>query len=100
MIPLLHSLTAFALALCLLAYRAADTHHRPRASLLAWLLCVAAAAVGLFWLFGRPAEAALAQLFINLVLLAALLAQDGNVLGLFCQPDTPAGRLARLLRGE
>lgn len=93
-----HILVAALLALVLLAFQRGSSAHRPWASLLAYLLIVAAGAVAVLRLFGHASLADLPQLFINLALLLALIAQRGNVVDLFRNGGPRQSRLAILLR--
>ncbi|OHX15321.1 hypothetical protein BI343_02970 [Chromobacterium amazonense] len=97
---LAHIFVAALLALVLLAFQRGSSQHRPWASLLAYLLIVAAGAVAVLRLFGRHELAELPQLFINLALLLALIAQRGNVVELFRNSGPRQSRLALLLRKE
>lgn len=87
------------LALCLLVFRRDGATHRPLVSLLAYLLIVSAGSVAVLTLFGLVEQAQLPQLFINLVLLLALLAQRGNVAEVF-RNSSRESRLANWLRKE
>ncbi|OHX10243.1 hypothetical protein BI347_20810 [Chromobacterium sphagni] len=100
MIAHAHIVLAVALALVLLAFQRGDSQHRPIASLLAYLLIVAAGAVAVLHLFGLPQLADGPQLFLNAVWLLALLAQRGNVVELFRASGPRQSRLAILLRRE
>ena len=73
----------------LLAFRKRAGHHLPRASALAYLLIVAAAAVPLLALFGQTTLAP--RLVIDAVLCAAVWAVRGNVLELFRRSDENGG---------
>ncbi|OBU84546.1 phage holin family protein [Chromobacterium subtsugae] len=98
MIAFAHAAVAALLVLVLLAFQRGPSQHRPWASLLAYLLTVAAGAVAVLRLFGRPELAELPQLFINLALLLALIAQRGNVVELYRNAGPRQSRLAILLR--
>ncbi|MGC0152683.1 phage holin family protein [Chromobacterium vaccinii] len=100
MIPFAHAAVAGVCALVLLAFQRGDSQHRPWASLLAYLLIVAAGAVAVLRLFGRPELADLPQLFINLALALALVAQRGNVVELYRNAGPRQSLLAILLREE
>lgn len=87
------------IAIILLGFRRQGATHRPLASLLAYLLLLSAVSVAVLQLSDLPDTTTLPQLFINLVLLLALITQRGNVVELFrnsCQES----RLANWLRKE
>ncbi|MBM2883185.1 phage holin family protein [Chromobacterium phragmitis] len=96
----LHILVLGLSSMVLLGFQRGTSKHRPFAALSAYLLIVSAGAVAVLRLFGRHELAELPQLFINLALLLALIAQRGNVVELFRHSGPRQSRLAILLRKE
>jgi hypothetical protein len=94
----LHILVLGLSSMVLLGFQRGTSKHRPFAALSAYLLIVSAGAVAVLRLFGRHELADLPQLFINLVLLLALIAQRGNVVELFRHSGPRQSRLALWLR--
>ena len=78
----------------LLAFRKREGHHLPRASALAYVLIVAAAAVPLLAMFGQATTAP--RLVLDGALCVAVWAVRGNVVELFRRSDE-SGRAAAML---
>lgn len=98
---LLNSILCGLIALSLIFFSRKGAKHRPIASLLAYVITVAAGAVPIMHLLGRPYPAALPQLALNLLLFLALLSVRGNVVELFRLSNAVGeSRLIRLLRRE
>ncbi|WP_199103178.1 phage holin family protein [Aquitalea sp. ASV11] len=99
MLQLLNISICLLMAFTLLCFRRQGAAYRPFASLLAYLLLLSTTSIALLQLLGLPEHSKLPQLFINLVLLLALLAQRGNVAEVF-RNSSRESRLANWLRKE
>lgn len=83
-----------AIVLRVLLYRKGEATHRPIAAGIAYLLIIAAASEVIdaaYFLYARRGCTTLAETFMLALLLCALIASRGNVLGLFWSGDE--GRL-------
>lgn len=76
-----------ALCLRLVFYRRRGSQFRPVASLVAYLITIAAGAVPLLAMLGRLPSPDPATVFLHFVLLVALLAARGNVVEIFHTAD-------------
>ena len=87
-----------AIVLRVLLYRKGESAHRPIAAVIAYLLIIAAAWMGIdagYALAGGRSDTNLAELFLLAILLTALISSRGNVVALFWTGDE--GRLYRFI---
>ena len=98
---ILTALLCIACCLRLILFARLGATHRPWASVLAYLLIVAFAALAIATLFNRTNAIVWAQLLLNIVLVAALFSVGGNVVELF-RPvnDNRQSFILRVLRRE
>lgn len=104
MMPLSDAITLAAasyIAVRLLLFTRGQSMYRPWASLLAYCLIVACAALGILLLAGHDSSTAWPQAAINVVLALAVASTGGNVVALF-RPDGGNRQhpVLRLLRKE